>query len=126
MPLIEFVGRQFIEGFVKRGKCVLSFKFFPKNCFKFKSFFFSGQIYALSIDRRIDVDDVVAITPCGKLRLSVEKTVYQSLGLEGKVSHFSTKTEERYSKLNTANKKKTENLGSILKFQNSINILFCC
>lgn len=52
----------------------------------------------LSIDTRIDTDDCLAITPCGKLILSLLKETYQELGLEGKLSHFCKKEENRYSK----------------------------
>lgn len=93
VKLSEFVTRQFIEGFIKRGKVLKCFFFLVfilnKNIFK-------GELCALSLDTRIDFDDCVAITPCGKLQLSVNKETYQCLGLDGKLSFFSRKNQDRY------------------------------
>lgn len=64
----------------------------------FKKLFLKGELCALSLDTRIDCDDCVAITPCGKLQLSVNKETYQCLGLDGKLSFFSRKHQDRYRK----------------------------
>lgn len=59
--------------------------------------FVTGNLYVLSIDSRIDCDNCAAITPSGQLILSLNKDKYQSLGLEGQVSHFHKRTQEKYS-----------------------------
>lgn len=64
----------------------------------FKNLYLKGELYALSLDTRIDSDDCVAITPCGKLHLSLNKETYQCLGLDGKLSYFSRKHQDRYGK----------------------------
>lgn len=71
----ELVETDFINNFVRNGKVTL-----------------------LSINTKIDVDDCVCLTPTGHLILSLRKTTFEGLGLEGKVSHFANKTKERYSK----------------------------
>ncbi|RZC41608.1 Ribonuc P 40 domain containing protein [Asbolus verrucosus] len=77
VKLSEFVASDFINSFVN-----------------------TGSLYVLSIDSRIDCDNCASITPSGQLILSLNKSSYQSLGLEGAVSHFHAKTGERYSKYN--------------------------
>lgn len=61
-------------------------------------FFSTGQLYALSANTRIDVDNCVCITPAGILHLSVTKDTYLRLGIEGKLSAFAKKHRNRYSK----------------------------
>ncbi|XP_023696962.1 ribonuclease P protein subunit p40 [Paramormyrops kingsleyae] len=55
-----------------------------------------GRFYALSYNRRIDQDDVVAILPTGQMILSVNKDTYEQLGLEGKESQYTHKQPMRY------------------------------
>ncbi|XP_078282701.1 ribonuclease P protein subunit p40 isoform X3 [Rhinoraja longicauda] len=73
LPLHELLAPEFINTFVKKGKC-----------------------YALSYNTRIDEDNVVALLPTGKLILSVDKDTYQELGLEGQPSKYSHRTVMRY------------------------------
>lgn len=58
----------------------------------------SGSLYGITVNARIDVDDCVAVTPCGHLYLSLNKEIFQSLGLDGNVSFHSRKNQNRYSK----------------------------
>lgn len=58
----------------------------------------AGSLYGITNETRIDVDDCVAITPCKHLYLSLNKEIFQSLGLEGNVSFHSRKSQDRYSK----------------------------
>ncbi|KAJ8943222.1 hypothetical protein NQ314_009795, partial [Rhamnusium bicolor] len=62
------------------------------------SFVKSGRLTLLSINTRIDCDSCIGIIPTGQLVLSVNKETYESLGLEGKVSHFTAKSRNKYSK----------------------------
>ncbi|XP_015835823.1 ribonuclease P protein subunit p40 isoform X2 [Tribolium castaneum] len=73
VKISDFVARDFIVNFIN-----------------------SGNLYVLSVNTRIDCDNCVAITPEGQLILSLSKSEYQSLGLEGQVSHFHHRTQERY------------------------------
>ncbi|KAL3280600.1 hypothetical protein HHI36_003832 [Cryptolaemus montrouzieri] len=52
------------------------------------SFIYSGNFNLLSINTRIDCDNCVAITSTGQLVLNLDKITFQTLGLEGKISHF--------------------------------------
>lgn len=72
--LLDLLNKFFIDKFVRVGKLTL-----------------------LSIDTQINIDDCICLTPDGVLILSLNKHVYEGLGLEGKVSHFSHKTKDRYS-----------------------------
>ncbi|CAH0557493.1 unnamed protein product [Brassicogethes aeneus] len=56
----------------------------------------SGTLTLLSVNTRIDCDTCVCITPTGHLILNVDKETFQTLGLEGKVSHFHSKVKSRY------------------------------
>lgn len=58
---------------------------------------FSGELTALSVGTCIDTDDCAAIIPSGHLVLNLTKETFQSLGLEGSQSAFTT---ERYGKCN--------------------------
>jgi ribonuclease P/MRP protein subunit RPP40 len=69
-------------------------EFVTKNFFT--NFVNSGSLYILSVDSRIDCDNCVAVTPNGRLILNLNKSTYQSLGLEGSVSHFHAKSRDRY------------------------------
>ncbi|KAJ8961227.1 hypothetical protein NQ318_008910, partial [Aromia moschata] len=60
------------------------------------SFVKTGTLTLLSVNTRIDCDNCIGITPTGYLILSVDKDTYQSLGLEGRVSHFTAKIKNRY------------------------------
>lgn len=62
-----------------------------------QNFVRNGRVTLLSIDTKIDIDDCVCLTSTGVLFLSLKKTTFEGLGLEGKVSHFSYKTKDRYS-----------------------------
>ncbi|XP_055509764.1 ribonuclease P protein subunit p40 isoform X2 [Leucoraja erinacea] len=73
LPLHELLAPEFINTFVKKGKC-----------------------YALSYNTRIDEDNTVALLPTGKLILSVDKDTYQEMGLEGQPSKYSHRTVMRY------------------------------
>ncbi|XP_054284120.1 ribonuclease P protein subunit p40-like isoform X3 [Macrosteles quadrilineatus] len=58
-----------------------------------ESFINKGELTALSVGTCIDTDDCAAIIPSGHLVLNLTKETFQSLGLEGSQSAFST---ERY------------------------------
>lgn len=60
------------------------------------NFVIKGELTALTISTRIDCDNCVCITPCGKLILSLTKDSYGSLGLQGTQSHFTKNTKDRY------------------------------
>lgn len=42
-----------------------------------------GELNALSIGTRIDVDECACVTPTGILVLSLSREIYQKLGIEG-------------------------------------------
>ncbi|KAG8319420.1 Ribonuclease P protein subunit p40 [Homalodisca vitripennis] len=71
LPIHRFLDKQFINFFVK-----------------------SGQLFALSVGTQLDTDDCAAATPCGHLVLNLRKDTYNTLGLQGTQSKFST---ERYA-----------------------------
>ncbi|GLV41539.1 hypothetical protein CBL_06768 [Carabus blaptoides fortunei] len=73
LSLSELIREEFIEHFIKRG-----------------------SLTALSIDRRIDIDNCACITPDGSLIVTLDRKSYQQLGLEGKVSHFTSSLTDRY------------------------------
>ncbi|KAL1491122.1 hypothetical protein ABEB36_011765 [Hypothenemus hampei] len=73
LKFCEIASVEFIENFIRKGKLSL-----------------------LSINTRIDCDNCYAITPHGKLILSLTKDTYQALGLEGKVSHFTHRNRDRF------------------------------
>lgn len=75
LPISNLVEKPFIEKFVKAGGLTL-----------------------LSIDTKIDLDDCVCVTPEGLLVLSLTKDTYESLGVEGQLSHFCKNNKERYRK----------------------------
>lgn len=58
----------------------------------------SGELTLLSIKNKIDVDNVIAITPTGHLILSLLRDTYQKLGIEGKPTFFERKNYSRYGK----------------------------
>lgn len=60
--------------------------------------YFIGELTLLSVNRKIDVDNCIAITPTGHLVLSLTVEDYQKFGLEGKPSFFDRKIHSRYSK----------------------------
>lgn len=55
----------------------------------------TGQLWALSTGTHIDTDNCAAITPSGYLVLNLDKETYQTFGVQGTQSQFST---ERYGK----------------------------
>ncbi|XP_033230814.1 ribonuclease P protein subunit p40-like [Belonocnema kinseyi] len=69
----ELVNKEFIEAFVKKGELSL-----------------------LAVDRKIDCHDTLAIIPAGHLILSLTRSTYQTLGLEGKPTYFDRKFPSRY------------------------------
>uniref|UniRef100_A0A1B6GZ19 Uncharacterized protein n=1 Tax=Cuerna arida TaxID=1464854 RepID=A0A1B6GZ19_9HEMI len=70
LPVHRFLDKKFIDFFVK-----------------------SGRLFALSVGTQLDTDDCAAVTPCGHLILNLRKETYNTLGLQGEQSRFST---ERY------------------------------
>lgn len=75
LSLAELVSEEFIRHFVRKG-----------------------SLTALSIERRIDIDNCACVTPDGSLILTLDRKSFQELGLEGKVSQFASKKRDRYSK----------------------------
>ncbi|XP_066257792.1 ribonuclease P protein subunit p40-like isoform X2 [Euwallacea similis] len=73
LSLTDILNSNFINNFIKKGKLIL-----------------------LSIGTRIDCDNCCAVTPFGKLILSLTKDTYQSFGLDGKLSHFTKRNKDRY------------------------------
>ncbi|CAL7943331.1 unnamed protein product [Xylocopa violacea] len=69
----ELINKEFIEAFVKKGELTL-----------------------LTIGNKIDLDNLVALTPSGFLVLSLVTEDFQKLGLEGKGSFFDRKVHTRY------------------------------
>ncbi|XP_044752478.1 ribonuclease P protein subunit p40-like isoform X3 [Coccinella septempunctata] len=61
-----------------------------------KNFLNCGNVNLLSVNTSIDCDDCIAITTCGKLILHLNKLTFQTLGLEGKVSHFHKLSKGKY------------------------------
>ncbi|XP_026168917.1 ribonuclease P protein subunit p40 [Mastacembelus armatus] len=73
LPIHELLDKQFLETAV-----------------------YQGSVYGLSYRTRIDEDNCVALMPNGRLSLSLDKDSYQLLGVEGKPSRFSNRTNSRY------------------------------
>ncbi|XP_014663671.1 PREDICTED: ribonuclease P protein subunit p40-like [Priapulus caudatus] len=73
LPLSRLIDKEFIEAFVR-----------------------NGAFYAVSLNTRIDVANSVAVLPTGKLVLSVDKDMYETLGLEGRRSIFSQTRERKF------------------------------
>uniref|UniRef100_A0A3Q3K6B4 Uncharacterized protein n=1 Tax=Monopterus albus TaxID=43700 RepID=A0A3Q3K6B4_MONAL len=57
---------------------------------------YQGSVYGLSYRTRIDEDNCVALTPDGRLFLSLDKDSFQVLGVEGKPSRFNHRTNSRF------------------------------
>ncbi|XP_029930013.1 ribonuclease P protein subunit p40 [Myripristis murdjan] len=57
---------------------------------------YQGSVYGLSYRSRIDEDTCVALLPSGQLVLSLDKDVYERLGVEGKPSRFNQRANSRY------------------------------
>lgn len=76
LNVADLLDKEFIEAFVKTGELTL-----------------------LTIGNKIDVDNSVAVTPTGKLILSLLTEDYQKLGLQGTLSFFDRKVCTRYGKL---------------------------
>eukprot|EP00040_Diaphanoeca_grandis_P013302 m.67256 g.67256 ORF g.67256 m.67256 type:complete len:360 (+) comp23787_c0_seq1:66-1145(+) len=64
---------------------------------KFIQSFATGQLYALSLGTKIDVHNVAAVLPSGKLILSIDKPTYEQLGLQGKKTSFYGETRYNVS-----------------------------
>lgn len=75
LNVFELINKEFIEAFVKKGELSL-----------------------LTIGNKIDLDNLIVITPTGQLILSLLTEDFQKLGLEGKVSFFDRKVHTRYGK----------------------------
>ncbi|XP_018324573.1 ribonuclease P protein subunit p40-like isoform X3 [Agrilus planipennis] len=73
IAVTELVEKVFIDKFVKKGNLTI-----------------------LNTGVQIDCDNCICVTPSGQLILSLIKETYQSLGIEGKLSHFSQKNKNRY------------------------------
>ncbi|EDO46455.1 predicted protein [Nematostella vectensis] len=65
LPVHLFTDKEFIEHFVR-----------------------NGSITALSYDTHIDTENCIALLPTGKLVLSLDKDIYEELGIPGKKSIF--------------------------------------
>ncbi|KAK3864759.1 hypothetical protein Pcinc_029575 [Petrolisthes cinctipes] len=62
-----------------------------------QTFINNGEVYALSCDTRLDVDDSAAITPDGHLHLLLGKLTYHQVPLNGRLSrHILRKPKERF------------------------------
>ncbi|XP_029053558.2 ribonuclease P protein subunit p40-like [Osmia bicornis bicornis] len=73
LNVYELINKEFIEAFVKKGELTL-----------------------LTIGNKIDLDNIIAVTPTGHLILSLLTEDFQKLGLEGTVSFFDRKVHTRY------------------------------
>ncbi|XP_044224318.1 ribonuclease P protein subunit p40 isoform X2 [Thunnus albacares] len=73
LPLYELLDKQFLETAV-----------------------YQGSVYGLSYRSRIDQENCVALTPNGRLSLSLDKDSYELLGVEGKPSRFNHRTTSRF------------------------------
>ncbi|KYN07984.1 Ribonuclease P protein subunit p40 [Cyphomyrmex costatus] len=69
----DLLNTEFIEAFVKKG-----------------------EINLLTLEKKIDLENSICITPTGYLILSLLTDDYQALGLEGKLSAFTHKSQTRY------------------------------
>lgn len=57
----------------------------------------TGEVYALSCDTRLDVDDCAAVTPDGHLHLLLGKLTYHRVRLSGRLSrHILRKPKEKF------------------------------
>lgn len=62
-----------------------------------QAFLNKGQMFALSCDTRLDLDNTAALTPDGLLRLLLDKLTYQELSLSGVLSkHILRTPQERF------------------------------
>ncbi|XP_071546296.1 ribonuclease P protein subunit p40-like [Panulirus ornatus] len=74
LPLLQLCTSTFLQAFVNRG-----------------------QLYAISCDTRLDLDDSASLTPNGRLLLLLNKFTYQELRLNGMLSaHILRKPLEKY------------------------------
>lgn len=74
LPLLELCTSTFLQAFVK-----------------------TGQLYAVSCDTRLDVDNTAALTPDGLLHLLLNKFTYEELRLNGSLSaHILRKPREKF------------------------------
>ncbi|KAJ8672673.1 hypothetical protein QAD02_003933 [Eretmocerus hayati] len=70
---VELINKEFIQSFIKKGELSL-----------------------LSIGKKIDTDNLLAVTSSGHLLLSLLRESYQKLGIEGKPTYFERKEHSRY------------------------------
>ncbi|XP_061588695.1 ribonuclease P protein subunit p40 [Cololabis saira] len=61
-----------------------------------RSAVYQGSVCGLSYGTRIDEDNCVALTPNGRLTLSLDKDSFETLGFEGKPSSFTHKRRSRF------------------------------
>ncbi|KAF4517398.1 hypothetical protein B566_EDAN007651 [Ephemera danica] len=60
----------------------------------------AGQLTAMSIDTKLDIDNCFCLPPSGHIVLSLDKVAYEQLGIEGQATHFShMKPSLRYRQL---------------------------
>ncbi|XP_055383282.1 ribonuclease P protein subunit p40-like [Condylostylus longicornis] len=75
IKLTDLIRKDFIEAFVKRGKFT-----------------------ALNLVEFNEIDDIFAVRPDGKLILIINKDLYQSIGLDGRVHSSFTRRKDRFGK----------------------------
>lgn len=97
LDVSEFIDATFIASFIKSGKLKI-YMAYAYCLFDLIGCLFLGTLTLLSVNRNIDCDDCIAITPSKNLILSLTKETYQSLGLEGVVSHFCANNKYKYRK----------------------------
>ncbi|XP_072753537.1 ribonuclease P protein subunit p40 [Anoplolepis gracilipes] len=73
LRVCDLLNAEFIEAFVKKG-----------------------EVSILAIEKKIDLQNSICLTPTGHLLLSLVTEDYQALGLEGKASSFDHKPHSRY------------------------------
>ncbi|XP_014204186.1 ribonuclease P protein subunit p40 [Copidosoma floridanum] len=101
LSAVDLINKEFIEAFVKKG-----------------------ELNLLTIGRRVDVDDLVAVLPTGHLLLSLVRASYQSLGIEGKPSYFERREPSRYVvRIDLKDEKLTPGKKYYERIQNSLDRL---
>ncbi|CAH1175714.1 unnamed protein product [Phaedon cochleariae] len=87
----------------------------------------SGKLSLLSIDRRIDCDTCFGLDPYGQLLVTVDKETYQSLGLEGSISHFTRKLKNHFTiTVDLADEKLIKNTSRLSKLKTCLGRLEKC
>ncbi|XP_075212464.1 ribonuclease P protein subunit p40-like isoform X3 [Lycorma delicatula] len=77
LPVSQLIEKEFIELFVN-----------------------AGELSALSVGTRIDIDECACVAPNGVLVLSVAREIYQKLGIEGTPWGNLSSSSNRYDKVN--------------------------